>query len=162
MRKAPKPRKVDVRLVIVPAGSVRSDADLRKDVTDALDEATEEFRKQCGISDVRTEGAPQGGFLGAGAEWPWIVSVLSPIAWELVKEITKAGAEEAGKEGAKSLFSYIKEALRKRNLSAASPKTLTRSGHRRRPNSANGRRKSSAATKPGHSTKKGRKAGRQR
>ena len=33
-------QKVDVRLAILPAGSIRSQVELRKDVTDALREAT--------------------------------------------------------------------------------------------------------------------------
>ncbi len=157
MSKAPKqPDKVDVRLVLIAAGTIRSEADLRKDVTQALEEATEEFRRQRGISDLRTEGTPQGGFLGLGAEWAWIISVLSPIAWELVKEAAKAGAEEAGKEGAKSLFSLIKNALRKRNISTTAPEPLT--GPTSSPSlkaTATGSKNGPAKKKQGHTAKKG-------
>jgi DNA replication initiation complex subunit (GINS family) len=127
----------NVRLVLVPAGSVRSETDLRRDVTNALREATVEFKNQRRISDVSTEATPEGGFLGLSAEWAWILTVVSPIAWELVKEGLKGAAEETGKEGAKSLFHYLREALRKKNVSVKEVEAL--------PDSA----KHDAATSPG-------------
>lgn len=98
------PRKYPFRVVITPLGQGRSEAELRKGVTEALSEATKEFQKQENVKDVRTEGTPQGGFLAAGLEWAWIISVAAPFAIELLKGAAKAGAEEAGKEGAKSLY----------------------------------------------------------
>jgi hypothetical protein len=50
--------------------------------------------------------------------------VVTPFAIELLKETAKVGAEEAGKEGAKGLFSLFKQALRKRNMSTSEPEPL--------------------------------------
>jgi hypothetical protein len=118
------PRKYPFRVVITPLGQGRSEAELRKGVAQALSEATKEFQEQKSAKEVRTEGAPQGGFLAAGLEWAWIISVVTPFAIELLRGAAKAGAEEAGKEGAKGLFSLFKEALRKRNMSASDPEPL--------------------------------------
>ena len=125
MSKSKKPpTKYPFRVVITPLGEGRSEAELRKGVTEALGEATKEFQKQKSAKEVRTEGTPQGGFLAAGLEWAWIISVATPFAIELLKGAAKAGAEEAGKEGAKGLFSLFKKALRKRNMTASDPEPL--------------------------------------
>ena len=110
--------------MITPLGQGRSEAELRKGVTEALSEATKEFQKQKIAKEVRTKATPQGGFLAAGLEWAWIISVVTPFAIELLKEAAKAGAEEVGKEGAKGLFSLFKEALGKRNMSTSDPEPL--------------------------------------
>ena len=125
MSKSKKPpKKYPFRVVITPLGEGRSEAELRKGVTEALSEATKEFQKQKSAKEVRTEGTPQGGFLAAGLEWAWIISVATPFAIELLKGAAKAGAEEAGKEGAKGLFSLFKKALRERNMTASDPEPL--------------------------------------
>jgi intergrase/recombinase len=107
-------KKVDervLRFTLSTTGPHRSEKELARDVKAAQKEALAEVRKR----GVTVEAEPEGGFLGAGAEWVWLLHVAQPYLQKMVE----AAFATAAAETTKDIYRHFKTALLKRNIIAS-------------------------------------------
>lgn len=100
-----KKEEIVLRFGLKPVGPPRSEQQLRTDIEESVREAVKEFNKR-ESEEVKAQVEPEGGFLGLGIEWIW-----------LVKAFIGGVAAAGGKKTGEALFNYVAEALRKRNIS---------------------------------------------
>lgn len=96
----------------------------RADVNTALQEAADEFRAAHKVPSVEASGIADGGLFALGAAWPWVIHVGGTIVGHLIYKAGEEAAGAVGKEGGKSFYDYLKEALRKRNMKVGTPYDL--------------------------------------
>lgn len=99
-----KAQGIVLRFSLKPVGPSRSERQLRSDIAEALNEAVQEFENRQSVK-VEAQAEPEGGFLGLGIEWIWLLKAFAG-------GVAAAGGKKVGEE----LFSYFAESLRKRNL----------------------------------------------
>lgn len=99
-----KKEEIVLRFGLKPVGPPRSEQQLRTDIEEAVREAVKEFNKRESV-EVKVQAEPEGGFLGFGIEWIWLLKAF-------VGGVAAAGGKKAGE----ALFTYVAEALRKRNI----------------------------------------------
>src|ERR1700733_14950285 len=87
---------------ISSSAAQRSEAELRKDVNQALLEASHHFRKLHKGNPIEVQASAVGGFLGLGLEWPWILHVGGHVLAHLIYKAGEGTAQELGKEGGQS------------------------------------------------------------
>ena len=109
---------------IASSTAQRSEAELRKDVNQALLEASRHFRKLHKGNPIQVQASAVGGFLGLGLAWPWVIHIGGDVLAHLIYKAGEGAAQELGKEGGQSLYTLFKEALRKRNLTLAAKDDL--------------------------------------
>lgn len=111
-----KVQSIVLRFSLKPVGPPRSERQLRTDIAEALNEAVQEFETRQSVK-VEAQAEPEGGFLGLGIEWIW-----------LLKAFAGGVAAAGGKKVGEGLFTYFAEALRKRNIipgKASTARTVT-------------------------------------
>ncbi|MBI1749801.1 MAG: hypothetical protein HY234_09130 [Acidobacteria bacterium] len=99
------------RFAVRPEGARRTEALMRKQVEAAVQEAVLEMRQQ--EEGFRAQAEPQGGLLGLGAEWGWVLTTVITLGDVAAKAALGGTAAAAGK-----LFmeKYLYPKLRKLNL----------------------------------------------
>ena len=111
---AKRSKKVDERILrftLSTIGPQRSEEELVRDVRAAQKEALAEVKKR----GVKAKAEPEGGFLGAGVEWVWLLHVAQPY----LRKMAEAALAAAAGETAKDLYKYLKAELVKRNIIAS-------------------------------------------
>jgi hypothetical protein len=108
-----------VRIGITPTGKQRTEAEVRAEVTEALDAARKKLPPD---ENVGAHVEDEGGYLGLGVEWPWLFVTLTPFVGYVAKGFVEGAAKKMGEiTGEKLLDLFFKE-LRDRHLSPGAPK----------------------------------------
>jgi hypothetical protein len=96
------------RFTVAVLGPSRSETEVRADVEQALEEALIESGHE---GKLTAKAEPEGGFLGAGAEWSWLYVAL-PYAKLAAGAVLAGALKKAGEE----IFSIFLNKLRAKNI----------------------------------------------
>lgn len=106
-----------LRFTLSAVGPSRTEEELRAAAEEALKEALREF----GERDLQAQAEPEGGFLGMGIDWIWLLHVMLPY----LQKGAEGMATYAGTQAAKKLFQYFAKALRKRDILPSEPMVVS-------------------------------------
>jgi DNA segregation ATPase FtsK/SpoIIIE-like protein len=120
---AASPEPLSFSVEITSSGD-RPRPQFRADVNAALQEAADQFRATHEAPSVKVSGIADGGLFELGASWPWVIQVGGTVLGHLIYKAGEEAATAIGKESGKSFYTYLKEALRKRNLKLGAPYDL--------------------------------------
>jgi hypothetical protein len=94
-----------LRFTIKAVGPPRSEKQIRKDVSDALEEAIKVYKAEVSTKKIFAETEPEGAFTG-----------LEIVAWWLLKTFGAGVVSGAGGAAGKKLFGYFSAGLKRRNF----------------------------------------------
>jgi hypothetical protein len=140
--KSDNPVLYSVRISLGSAGRMRTEAQLRSEIDEALASAVDQLKKSPKHRGIGARIEPEGGFLGLGAEWMWLFVAAEEIAVGAGRNFASGMMKKLGEKSGEALFDLFAKELRKRNITLGKTAPVTRSSNKPRNASRGSRGKS--------------------